>query len=414
MGRESWHPYVTTGKAPGPVKNACMVPAFSESKLVLFGGHSLDGKVAMAGIYILDLNTQRWQKGADAGRAQARFGMACAAAGDSFVVFGGQSVDRSPNFKPMIIYNFKTKAWGDHFYLDTPPPPPKTTKTQAPAPSTTEATSTTDTRSITTTDSEPSATATPLPVSTPPVPEPEGKTNVAVIGGAVGAAALVSFMLLFIYRRYKKRDDYHGDQYPHDAYQDKDYWDAERIHSRESFDDLQGGPQHAHFPLEAVGHDAGDDMDPYSYSSPASPPYLQQPSAVYSHKSPTLFLSPFSGTSQSPYSDPALTTDFGVMQSLSGDPSYPQNMYQSNEPPQPLVSGLLQGEWEHQQGVYYVSRDVRNQTDSIQDNRFGLIDTFILAKWRSVDFVGDMVVFVKRCKGNIMNQQHTCEIDSGQ
>lgn len=62
--------------------------------MILFGGKGAD-QVSTGSIYILDLPTMVWSQGPNLDAMQNRTHMACAVAGDSFVVFGGMIASKS-------------------------------------------------------------------------------------------------------------------------------------------------------------------------------------------------------------------------------------------------------------------------------------------------------------------------------
>ncbi|KAF9367757.1 hypothetical protein CPB97_005350 [Podila verticillata] len=80
----SWTSVTTTGQVPSARIGACMVQAYGGTKMVLFGGDTV-GPVTQQSIYILDVATWVWTKGADAGAANARGSPACAITNDMFV-----------------------------------------------------------------------------------------------------------------------------------------------------------------------------------------------------------------------------------------------------------------------------------------------------------------------------------------
>lgn len=62
--------------------------------MILFGGASgnftNNTMTVNNGLFILDLASLTWSKGADAPAAEARMGHACAVNGDSFIAWGGK------------------------------------------------------------------------------------------------------------------------------------------------------------------------------------------------------------------------------------------------------------------------------------------------------------------------------------
>ncbi|KAF9184847.1 acyl-CoA-binding domain-containing protein 4 [Haplosporangium sp. Z 767] len=248
-----WTSLKTIGDQPGAVSNHCMTSAYKGTKMVLFGGVK-DGKTS-GSIYILDVQTLSWKKGADIDTSQARNSMACTAAGDSFVAFGGGTMNKQPGFKDMLIYNLKTDKWTDQFYLNTPPPAPNATTTIAPS----------------TTESGTTPTASTLPDE-----KPSGGSNGGVIGGAVVTTIIVPIILVLVYRRYKSR---------HDG----------KEQSRSDIDGRKGFLQHWGISLKAFKKATGDDKGSHDHHS-ASPP----PSTSLSG-SPTLFPSPSTTSSHPDY-----------------------------------------------------------------------------------------------------------------
>ncbi|KAF9340903.1 hypothetical protein BGX26_008829, partial [Mortierella sp. AD094] len=73
--------------SPGDIHGHCMVEAYNGSKILLFGGTTINGP-SVGSIYILDVNSMSWTKGPDADSSQNREQMACTVAGDNFVAWG--------------------------------------------------------------------------------------------------------------------------------------------------------------------------------------------------------------------------------------------------------------------------------------------------------------------------------------
>ncbi|KAF9947897.1 hypothetical protein BGZ72_010170 [Mortierella alpina] len=93
--------WAKAGTVPRPegLLDACMVSAYNGTKMVAFGGNANTTPPSRLGtVYILDVKTMKWTTGATVAASQSRSGMACAAAGDNFVVWGDQdSSDTSNN-----------------------------------------------------------------------------------------------------------------------------------------------------------------------------------------------------------------------------------------------------------------------------------------------------------------------------
>ncbi|KAF9093097.1 hypothetical protein BGX23_003661 [Mortierella sp. AD031] len=131
FGTESGNPYLnefsptvgwsrvqTTGPTPGDISGHCMVPAYNGTKMVVFGGTDLHEN-SSGNIYILDVQSRRWEAGKPVNPNQARCNMACAVAGDSFVAWGGDNKRVNMDATP-IVYNLKTGEWTTQFYRVTP------------------------------------------------------------------------------------------------------------------------------------------------------------------------------------------------------------------------------------------------------------------------------------------------------
>ncbi|KAF9976775.1 hypothetical protein BGZ75_000174, partial [Mortierella antarctica] len=78
---------VPSGITPGEIAYHCMVPAYKGTKMVVFGGRTRDN-VVRGSIFFLDVLEMKWSKGPDADPSQHRSDMACAVAGDNFVIWG--------------------------------------------------------------------------------------------------------------------------------------------------------------------------------------------------------------------------------------------------------------------------------------------------------------------------------------
>lgn len=167
----SWGRMDTTGTSPGDVSGHCMVPAYGGSKMIVFGGHDLDG-IAKADIYFFELSTREWTTGKAADPAQARTNMACVVAGDSFIAWGGENGQKIMDNIP-IVYDMKNNQWTTQFN-----------------------------RVITATTTLgviPSATSNSATLTSS-----ESKTNSAVIGGGIAGAVVVIALVGFLF--YRRRN----------------------------------------------------------------------------------------------------------------------------------------------------------------------------------------------------------------
>ncbi|KAF9362665.1 hypothetical protein BGX34_005730 [Mortierella sp. NVP85] len=111
----AWSRLTTEGDSPGDVSDHCMVSALNGTKMVLFGGRPVNGPLSRS-IFILDVETLRWQKGVDLDPSLARTGMACTMAGASFVAWGGDNNwTNLAQLTVPVIYDIKSQKWTNTF-----------------------------------------------------------------------------------------------------------------------------------------------------------------------------------------------------------------------------------------------------------------------------------------------------------
>ncbi|KAH7056299.1 hypothetical protein BKA57DRAFT_450285, partial [Linnemannia elongata] len=117
LGRlDPWLTLNTSGSAAPPLVGSCMVPAYSGTKMLVFGGFDVFAEASIDTLYILDVPTLTWSLG---GKYQPRMGMVCSVSGDYFIVWGGMGMSQSKNDEgklipadeTLIIYNIKTAQW---------------------------------------------------------------------------------------------------------------------------------------------------------------------------------------------------------------------------------------------------------------------------------------------------------------
>ncbi|KAF9174152.1 hypothetical protein BGX21_007616 [Mortierella sp. AD011] len=114
----SWSSISAAGVIPGSMNGHCLVSAYNGTKMVMFGGQigRADQKTPLGSIYILDVQTWTWTKGADINPSLARNGMACAVSGDYFIAWGGgQSEKYVSSLLIPVIYNLQAGQWVDQF-----------------------------------------------------------------------------------------------------------------------------------------------------------------------------------------------------------------------------------------------------------------------------------------------------------
>ncbi|KAG0199173.1 hypothetical protein BGX28_007520 [Mortierella sp. GBA30] len=175
----TWRRLDTTGPSPGDIAKHCMVPAYNGTKLVVFGGLTISTQVPLAAIYSLDVASLVWTKGADVDPTQRRSNMACAAAGENFVAWGGDTNGMNMNsFIKPIVYNLRTNQWTDQFTLGSP---------------------------ATNTGTGATSTSNPTDSTSAPKSPPSGDVNRAAIGGGVGGAIVIVVVVFCVFKRHKSK-----------------------------------------------------------------------------------------------------------------------------------------------------------------------------------------------------------------
>ncbi|KAK5823547.1 hypothetical protein F5H01DRAFT_363211 [Linnemannia elongata] len=113
-----WMAMPSSGATPSFRHRSCMIPAYNGTKMILFGGDDGIGP-SVGSISILDVASMKWTSGNDAPAPEARSEMACSAAGDNFVAWGGYKVQNAIPIVSVstvpLVYNLKTKQWTDKF-----------------------------------------------------------------------------------------------------------------------------------------------------------------------------------------------------------------------------------------------------------------------------------------------------------
>ncbi|KAF9431807.1 hypothetical protein BGZ76_011672 [Entomortierella beljakovae] len=142
-----------------------LVVAYNGTKIILFGGQLTD-RTPLGGIYILDISTWVWKRGAAADPSLNRNGMACGVSGDYFVAWGGGRLRNfSASLVPPTIYNMKTDQWTTQFGSSTDPNNPNPNPNPNPGPS--------------------------IPV---------------IIGSTVGGIVILALLAYLVIRRYKAKN----------------------------------------------------------------------------------------------------------------------------------------------------------------------------------------------------------------
>ncbi|KAF9101939.1 hypothetical protein BGX27_011273, partial [Mortierella sp. AM989] len=117
-----WNTPTTSGENPGSMDGHCMVSAYGGTKMIMFGGQNR-AHAPLGGLYILDIQTWTWTKGADIGASLYRNGMACSVSGDYFIAWGGGQFGKyNEALKTPVIYNLKSGQWTTQFGTSTSNP----------------------------------------------------------------------------------------------------------------------------------------------------------------------------------------------------------------------------------------------------------------------------------------------------
>ncbi|KAG0292385.1 hypothetical protein BGZ97_005612 [Linnemannia gamsii] len=127
----TWRRLTTKGQRPPPLTEHCMVSAQGGSKMVVYGGTTNANSTLQGDVYILDVASLTWTKGPKPGTSQFRRNMACTAAGDNFVVWGGQSFNLT--FLDTAVFDLRNRQWTTQFHLDLSTPT-TTTPVKIPTP----------------------------------------------------------------------------------------------------------------------------------------------------------------------------------------------------------------------------------------------------------------------------------------
>jgi hypothetical protein len=92
----------------------CMVSSSSGSIVVLFGGFSSVHNAAVGDIFILDVPTRIWRKGASTRPGDVRRSPACAVSNGYFIAWGGDMGNAASIIPPdhmAIVYSLETDKW---------------------------------------------------------------------------------------------------------------------------------------------------------------------------------------------------------------------------------------------------------------------------------------------------------------
>ncbi|KAF9414066.1 hypothetical protein BGZ76_004939 [Entomortierella beljakovae] len=193
---DGWKNLVTNGAIPPARTLGCFVPAYSGTKMILFGGFTGQTDQAASGtafgdIHILDVVTLTWTKGVDIPASVGGiYSQVCAFSNDQLIVWGGYS-SKLANTQT-FVYNLKTMTWTDNFV------------------------------SLKESQSSPTATAGPKPSqggqsgnTKPDGSSKDGqdgedsKSLAPIIGGVVGGVVVIVAIVGFIFYRRKSKNATH-------------------------------------------------------------------------------------------------------------------------------------------------------------------------------------------------------------
>ncbi|KAG0285646.1 hypothetical protein BGZ96_010134 [Linnemannia gamsii] len=127
-----WKRLTTKGQRPPPLVEHCMVSAQGGSRMVVYGGTLQANSTLQGDVYILDVASLTWTKGPQPGSSQFRRNMACTAAGDNLVVWGGQSFNMT--FLNTAVFDLRNYQWTSQFILDSSTPITTTAQVDDPTP----------------------------------------------------------------------------------------------------------------------------------------------------------------------------------------------------------------------------------------------------------------------------------------
>ncbi|KAG0224269.1 hypothetical protein BGX31_008126 [Mortierella sp. GBA43] len=113
---DGWTNLTMKGSIPSPRFSGCLTPAYGGTKLVYFGGFNNAPIAVYPDIYILDVASMTWTKGADAAIVNQRGDAACAVSGDYFIVWGGRGDNSTKDMiNPLAIYDIKANVWTPNY-----------------------------------------------------------------------------------------------------------------------------------------------------------------------------------------------------------------------------------------------------------------------------------------------------------
>ncbi|KAF9174024.1 hypothetical protein BGX21_010518 [Mortierella sp. AD011] len=280
-----WGVVTTTGTLPSPRADFCMAISDDSNTIVVFGGRTRaePTSVFTGSIYILNMTSGTWVQGP---QQPPRIYTTCVIVGNQFVAWGGSDGNNTLSGTP-LVYDLTTNSWVDNYTAPA-------YYTNAPAP-TTGSSGTSPTRSSGAPGSNSTSPLSTAENSQPPLG--------AIIGGAVGAAAVGALTTALFFVRKRKIERAKNDELA----QRKALYAAERANA-EGRNDRDGSDG------SAKNHDDRTmAMTPVMTTTMQPPPPEYTSSGVISSQTPKKKINHSPGTPRTPviqelnYSNPHST-----------------------------------------------------------------------------------------------------------
>jgi hypothetical protein len=116
------------GPIPTPRMGSCLVSAYGGTKLIYFGGYTMDRVELRPEIFLFDVATLTWTNGTAPPKKDQRGAAACGVLGDYFITWGGVGgLDETRLKDTTAVYNMKTNLWTSNYVAV----PISTTSTQS-------------------------------------------------------------------------------------------------------------------------------------------------------------------------------------------------------------------------------------------------------------------------------------------
>ncbi|KAI8361896.1 hypothetical protein B0O80DRAFT_492938 [Mortierella sp. GBAus27b] len=116
------------GQVPTPRAGACLVPAYGGSKMILYGGATIENTVIYSDVFVLDVATMNWTKGPQHPTKQGLTNTACAYSNDFLITWGGQ-LKNSVATSATYLFSLKTNNWETTYIPGQAKPRPKSSGT---------------------------------------------------------------------------------------------------------------------------------------------------------------------------------------------------------------------------------------------------------------------------------------------